>query len=66
MTGTVKWFDSKKGYGFIACENGKEYFVHFSGIESEGFKSLSEKETVEFELASGSKGEQAIGVRVVK
>ncbi len=66
MTGTVKWFDGKKGYGFISCDDGKEYFVHFSGIESEGFKSLSEKENVEFELASGNKGEQAIGVRVVK
>ena len=65
MTGTVKWFDSKKGYGFIACENGKEYFVHFSGIQTEGFKSLTENQDVEFELASGNKGEQAINVKVV-
>lgn len=66
MTGTVKWFDGKKGYGFISSDEGKEYFVHFSGIESDGFKSLSEKDAVEFELATGNKGEQAINVRVVK
>ncbi len=65
MTGTVKWFDSKKGYGFIACENGKEYFVHFSGVQTEGFKSLVEKQEVEFELANGNKGEQAINVKVI-
>ncbi|MFI3277677.1 MAG: cold-shock protein [Rikenellaceae bacterium] len=65
MTGTVKWFDSTKGYGFIACENGKEYFVHFSGIETEGFKSLTEKQAVEFELAVGNKGEQAVNVKVI-
>ena len=66
MTGKVKWFDSKKGYGFITSEDGKEYFVHFSGIVSEGFKSLSEKQDVEFELSTGDKGEQAINVSVVR
>ncbi len=66
MTGTVKWFDGKKGYGFISSDEGKEYFVHFSGIESDGFKSLSEKDAVEFELATGNKGEQAINVKVVR
>ncbi len=65
MTGTVKWFDSKKGYGFVTSENGKEYFVHFSGIQSEGFKSLTENQAVEFELADGNKGEQAVNVRVL-
>ena len=66
MTGTVKWFDSKKGYGFIACENGKEYFVHFSGVQTDGFKSLTEKQEVEFELASGNKGDQAVNVKVIE
>ncbi len=65
MTGTVKWFDSKKGYGFVTSENGKEYFVHFSGIQSEGFKSLVENQAVEFELADGNKGEQAVNVHVL-
>ncbi|MFI3332429.1 MAG: cold shock domain-containing protein [Rikenellaceae bacterium] len=65
MTGTVKWFDSKKGYGFVTSENGKEYFVHFSGIQNEGFKSLVENQAVEFELANGNKGEQAVNVRVL-
>ncbi|MFI3264217.1 MAG: cold shock domain-containing protein [Rikenellaceae bacterium] len=65
MTGTVKWFDSKKGYGFVTSENGKEYFVHFSGIQSEGFKSLVENQAVEFELANGNKGEQAVNVRIL-
>ncbi len=65
MTGTVKWFDSKKGYGFIASEDGKEYFVHFSGVQTEGFKSLTEKQEVEFELTTGNKGEQAINVKVI-
>ena len=57
MTGKVKWFDSKKGYGFITGENGKEIFVHFSGIVTDGFKSLNEGQAVEFEVGSGAKGE---------
>ena len=57
MTGRVKWFDSKKGYGFITAENGKEIFVHFSGIVKEGFKSLNEGQKVEFEIGTGAKGE---------
>ncbi len=56
MTGKVKWFDSKKGYGFITGENGKEIFVHFSGIVTDGFKSLNEGQAVEFEVGSGAKG----------
>ena len=47
MTGKVKWFDGKKGYGFITAENGKEIFVHFSGIAKDGFKSLNEGQAVE-------------------
>lgn len=66
MIGKVKWFDSKKGYGFITCEDGKEVFVHFSGIVAEGFKSLNENQKVEFELGNGTKGEQAVNVRVVE
>ena len=54
MTGKVKWFDSKKGYGFITGENGKEIFVHFSGIVTDGFKSLNEGQAVEFEVGSGA------------
>lgn len=66
MTGKVKWFDSKKGYGFITGENGKEIFVHFSGIVTDGFKSLNEGQAVEFEVGSGAKGEQAVNVTVVE
>ena len=62
----VKWFDSKKGYGFITAENGKEIFVHFSGIATDGFKSLNEGQSVQFEVGSGAKGEQAINVTVVE
>ena len=65
MTGKVKWFDSKKGYGFITEESGKEIFVHFSGIAAEGFKSLNEGQTVEFEVGTGAKGEQAVNVTLV-
>lgn len=66
MTGTVKWFDGKKGYGFITEESGKEIFVHYSGIAAEGFKSLDEGQAVEFEVAEGTKGEQAVNVTIVK
>ena len=66
MTGKVKWFDSKKGYGFITAENGKEIFVHFSGMATDGFTSLNEGQSVQFEVGSGAKGEQAINVTVVE
>ena len=66
MKGQVKWFDSKKGYGFITGENGKELFVHFSGILTDGFKSLNEGQHVEFEDGNGAKGEHAIDVKVVE
>ena len=65
MTGKVKWFDSKKGYGFIIAEDGKEIFVHFSGIVKEGFKALNEGQKVEFEIGQGAKGEQAVHVTIV-
>lgn len=66
MTGKVKWFDSKKGYGFIIAEDGKEIFVHYTGIAKEGFKALSEGRTVEFELGDGVHGVQAVNVIEVK
>ena len=65
MTGQVKWFDSKKGYGFITREDGKEVFVHFSGIVSDSFKTLNEGQKVAFELGNGAKGEQAINFTVI-
>ena len=60
MTGTVKWFNDSKGFGFITQENGgKDLFVHHSAIQSEGFKSLAEGERVEFEIVQGEKGPAA-------
>jgi len=61
--GTVKWFDTKKGFGFIKRDNGKEdLFVHFSGIKSEGFRNLEADDRVSFEIANGPKGLHAIDV----
>ena len=60
--GTVKWFSNQKGYGFITPENGKDVFVHFSAIQGDGYKTLNEGEAVEFEIAQGPKGEQAVNV----
>ena len=62
-TGTVKWFDSKKGFGFIVNPDGKDVFVHFSGIEGEGFRSLRDGEHVEYEEQQGDKGLLAKGVK---
>ena len=56
--GTVKWFNDQKGYGFIADDGGKEYFVHHSAIEGSGFRSLQEGERVSFEAEQGAKGPQ--------
>ena len=60
--GTVKWFNSQKGYGFISDESGKDVFVHYSGINMDGFKSLEEGQEVEFEIFQGEKGPQAVNV----
>jgi len=60
--GTVKWFSNEKGYGFIEREQGEDVFVHFSAIVSEGYKSLTEGQRVEFEVVQGQKGLQAANV----
>ncbi len=60
--GTVKWFNNQKGYGFISDENGKDVFVHYSGLNIDGFKSLEEGAAVEFEVIDGAKGPQAVNV----
>jgi CspA family cold shock protein len=65
MTGTVKWFNDAKGFGFIGREGGPDVFVHFTAIESSGFKSLAEGDQVEFEIVQGQKGPQAANVRKV-
>lgn len=64
-TGTVKWFNSEKGFGFIAREDGDDVFVHFSAIEGTGYKSLEEGQKVEFEVGPGRKGDEARDVRVI-
>ena len=62
MTGKVKWFNAEKGYGFIEREDGVDVFVHFSAIQSEGFKTLEEGQSVEFDVVEGNRGEQAANV----
>jgi CspA family cold shock protein len=64
-TGTVKWFDEKKGYGFIEREDGDDVFVHFSALQQEGFKTLEEGQEVEFEIVEGDRGPQAESVEVI-
>lgn len=60
--GTVKWFNAKKGYGFISDEVGNDVFVHFSALNMDGFKELKDGEKVEFEVTDGAKGPQAVNV----
>lgn len=62
MKGTVKWFNSQKGFGFICDESGKDVFVHYSGLNMEGFKTLEDGQEVEFEVITGEKGPQAVNV----
>jgi len=62
MIGKVKWFNAEKGFGFIEREGGSDVFVHFSAIQSEGFKSLEEGQSVEFEIVEGPRGPQAANV----
>ncbi|MFD0620039.1 MULTISPECIES: cold shock domain-containing protein [Paenibacillus] len=62
MKGTVKWFNAEKGYGFIQVEGGDDVFVHFSAIQGEGFKTLEEGQSVEFEITQGNRGPQAASV----
>jgi len=62
MQGKVKWFNPDKGYGFIETEEGGDVFVHFSAIQSDGFKTLDEGQTVEFEVVEGNRGSQAANV----
>ncbi len=65
VTGTVKWFNGSKGYGFIAREEGEDVFVHFSAIQGQGFRNLEEGQSVEFNIEQGQKGLQATNVAVV-
>ena len=62
MTGKVKWFNAEKGFGFIEREGGDDVFVHFSAIQTEGFKTLDEGQAVEFEITEGARGPQAANV----
>ena len=66
MKGKVLWFNSKKGFGFIQREGLKDLFVHFSGIQSNGYKELKEGQNVEFEIGASDRGEKAVNVRTVQ
>ncbi len=63
MKGTVKWFDSKKGFGFITAEDGTDIFVHYSAIQAGGYKELKENQKVTFDVTEGPKGKQAANVK---
>ena len=65
ITGTVKWFNAQKGYGFIQRENGPDVFVHFSASQGSGYRELNENDRVEFEVTQGAKGPQASNVVVL-
>ncbi len=62
MTGTVKWFNSEKGYGFVTTEDGADIFVHFTAISGDGFKTLDEGQKVEFDVVEGDRGPQAANI----
>jgi CspA family cold shock protein len=62
LKGTVKWFNAEKGYGFIQVEGGDDVFVHFSAIQTEGFKTLEEGQSVQFDITEGNRGPQAANV----
>jgi CspA family cold shock protein len=64
-TGTVKWFNAEKGYGFISREDGKDVFVHYSAIQMDGYRTLEEGQLVEFDVGPGEKGEEAQNVRAM-
>jgi cold shock protein len=66
MKGKVKWFDSAKGYGFIQTEEGNDVFVHYTGIERDGFRVLEEGQEVEFEISDGKRGPQATNVKTAE
>lgn len=63
--GTVKWFNNQKGFGFISDEEGNDVFVHYTGLDMEGFKSLTEGQEVEYDVVDGAKGPQATNVKVI-
>ncbi len=63
--GTVKWFNNSKGYGFIEQENGSDVFVHYTSIEGQGYRSLREGQSVEFEVEEGDKGPKAVNVTIL-
>lgn len=63
--GTVKWFNSKKGFGFIKKDDGTDVFVHYTGVVGDGFKTLSEGDNVEFEIEDSDKGPRAIDVKII-
>jgi cold shock protein len=66
VRGIVKWFNNSKGYGFIGRDDGSDLFVHFSAIEGDGFRTLQDGDTVEFEISTGPKGPQAANVRKIE
>ena len=65
IKGTVKWFNERKGFGFLSQDDGDDVFVHYSSIQSSGFKNLTEGQSVEFEIQEGPKGLQAVNVRAI-
>lgn len=65
-TGTVKWFNATKGYGFITKENGEDVFVHYSSIQGTGYRTLEEGQNVSFSIVQGDRGEQAADVEVIE